>query len=261
MLSSLLGNFLNDANVTSQRPVNRGNVDFLKRRKLIIQKFLKFDPNDNIARARIAKELISVSRTEGERKAALKFYRDETAIHRLKQKIKNTISVNEKLSLARKARRLAAKKQKEYWDRLITKLQKLKQEKTIKVKTEKKTLVKRQDESKEENIVKEEDLDEEIDEEVDGDEEDYEEDETEEDYTENEDNESVENQSDDLEIESDEKSSDEKDEEGQEGKETSNVENVETANDDNDNDDEFENIDDDLDLTGSEDGDKSKNST
>lgn len=160
MLSSLLGNFLNNT-----KSVGKNNSDLFEKRKLVIQKFSKFDSNDNVARARIAKELIGVSKTEGEKKAALKFYRDELAIYKLKQKIRRTASVNEKLRLAREARRLATKQQQKYWDVLIAELQGQTQKKTIFKPTKKKMLIKKQDETEEE-ITEEKEEDEDLDKEI-----------------------------------------------------------------------------------------------
>lgn len=127
MLDSILGSLFGNKTVTKK--VVSGNVsDRTKKRKLIIRKFKNIDPNDNSKRAKMAKELLNVSKTEGERKAARKFYKDETELNNLKNKIKVSDSVNEKLSLARQGKRLATKKQKEFWEKLINKLQKRKQD-------------------------------------------------------------------------------------------------------------------------------------
>ena len=139
MLDSILGSLF--GNKTKVKKVVSSNVSGrTKKRKLVIQKFKSVDPNDNLKRAKIAKELLGVSRTEGERKAARKFYKDEMELNNLKNKIKASDSINEKLSLARQGKRLAAKKQKEFWENLINKLQKRKQEKKDAVMDEKKAL-------------------------------------------------------------------------------------------------------------------------
>ena len=137
MFDSILGSLF--GNKTETKKIVSGNVvsDRIKRRKSIIQKFKSVNSNDNLKRAGIAKELLSVSRTEGERKAARKFYKDETELNNLKNKIKVSDSINEKLSLARQGKRLATKKQKEFWENLINKLQKRKQDRNSAVMSKK----------------------------------------------------------------------------------------------------------------------------
>lgn len=166
MFDSILGNLF--GNKTEAKRTVSGNVlNRIKKRKLIIQRLKNVDPNNNLKRAGIAKELLSVSRTEGERKAARKFYKDETELNNLKNKIKVSDSINEKLSLARQGKRLAAKKQKEFWENLINKLQKQKQDKASAVVNKEKVLVvtdtgKEQDKEKDkdmENIEEKEDED------------------------------------------------------------------------------------------------------
>ena len=148
MLDSILGSLF--GNKTKVKKVVSSNVSGrTKKRKLVIQKFKSVDPNDNLKRAKIAKELLGVSRTEGERKAARKFYKDEMELNNLKNKIKASNSINEKLSLARQGKRLAAKQQKEFWENLINKLQKRKQEKKDAVMDEKKALTTDTDEEQE----------------------------------------------------------------------------------------------------------------
>lgn len=159
MFDSILGSLFGNKTETKKIPPNNV-LDRIKRRKLIIQKFRKVDPNNNLKRARIAKELLSVSKTEGERKAARKFYKDETALNNLKNKIKASASINEKLSLARQGKRLATKNQNEFWENLINKLQKRKQERKNVVANEKKALTtntgKEQDMEKDTEKIKEE---------------------------------------------------------------------------------------------------------
>lgn len=123
ILGSLFGNKPETKKVITSNFLNR-----IKKRKLIIQKFKSIDPNNNLKRASIAKELLNVSKTEGERRAARKFYKDETALNNLKNKIKISDSINEKLSLARQGKRLATKQQKEFWENLVNKLQQEKKE-------------------------------------------------------------------------------------------------------------------------------------
>lgn len=152
MLDSILGNLF--GNKTETKKVVSNNVlNRIKKRKLIFQKFKSIDPNNNLKRAEVAKELLSVSRTEGERKAARKFYKDETALNNLKNRIKTSASINEKLSLARQGKRLATKQQKEFWESLINRLQKSKQEKKDAVTNETKTLT--TDTDKKQNMEKE----------------------------------------------------------------------------------------------------------
>lgn len=139
MLSSFLGNLFGGVAGTKKIP-SSNILDRTKKRKLIVRKFKGVDPNNNLKRAKIAKELLNVSRTEGERRAARKFYKDETTLNNLKNRIKASDSINEKLSLARQGKRLATKQQKEFWENLVNKLQKKKQEKKDVVKSEKKTL-------------------------------------------------------------------------------------------------------------------------
>lgn len=158
MLSSFLGNLFGGVAGTKKIPPSN-ILDRTKKRKLIVRKFKGVDPNNNLKRAKIAKELLSVSRTEGERRAARKFYKDEIALNNLKNRIKASDSINEKLSLARQGKRLSTKQQKEFWENLVNKLQKKKQEKKDVVKSEKKTLTtdtdKEQDTEKDMKEIKE----------------------------------------------------------------------------------------------------------
>ena len=140
MFDSILGNLFGNKKEI-KKTVSSNVLNRIKRRKLIIQKFKSIDPNDNLKRARVAKKLFSVSRTEGERKAARKFYKDETALNNLKNRIKSSDSINEKLSLARQGKRLATKQQKEFWENLINKLQKRKQARTSATESKKEVLV------------------------------------------------------------------------------------------------------------------------
>ena len=136
MLDSILDSLFGNKTVT-KKVVSSNVSDRTKKRKSIIRKFKNVDPNDNLKRARIAKELLNVSRAEGERRAARKFYKDETALNNLKNRIKTSTSINEKLSLARQGKRLATKKQKEFWENLINKLQKRKQDRNSAVMSKK----------------------------------------------------------------------------------------------------------------------------
>lgn len=159
MFDSILGSLF--GNKTETKKVPSSNVlDRIRRRKLIVQKFKSVDSNNNLKRAGIAKELLSVSRTEGERKAARKFYKDETTLNNLKNRIKASTSINEKLSLARQGKRLATKTQKEFWENLINKLQTRKQERKDAITSEKKSLTtntdKEQDMEKDTEEIKEE---------------------------------------------------------------------------------------------------------
>ena len=155
ILGSLFGNKTETKKSASSSVLNR-----IKKRKLIIQKFKSINPNDNLKRAKIAKELLNVSKTEGERKAARKFYKDEASLNSLKNRIKASDSINEKLSLARQGKRLATKQQKEFWENLINRLQKKKQERREAVMSEKKALTtdidKEQDAEKDMEEIKEE---------------------------------------------------------------------------------------------------------
>ena len=76
MLDSILDSLFGNKTVT-KKVVSSNVSDRTKKRKSIIRKFKNVDPNDNLKRARIAKELLNVSRAEGERRAARKFYKDE----------------------------------------------------------------------------------------------------------------------------------------------------------------------------------------
>src|SRR3990167_10119393 len=141
MFDSILGSLFGNKKTETKKAVSSNVLNRIKRRKLIIQKFKNINPNDNSKRAKTAKELLSVSKTEGERKAARKFYKDETTLSNLKNKIKSSDSINEKLSLARQGKRLATKQQKEFWENLINKLQKRKQARTSAIESRKEALV------------------------------------------------------------------------------------------------------------------------
>ena len=221
MLSSLLGNFLSNVGITPKKVKQNSNSDFLKRRKLVIREFATVDPNNNLIRAKIAKRLLSMSRNETERKAARKFYKDEMELYSLRQKIKAVTSINEKLRLAREGRRLATKQQREYWDGLIDKLQKLKAEKT---KTEKKKMLVKKEDKLVEEVIDEKDSKE------------IDEDETEE---------TEEAEEKDNNDDSDEDEDGNEEEGDNEDSDTDN-----DKNDENEKTDGMENIDDDLNLTG-----------
>lgn len=158
MFDSILGNLFGNKTET-KKSVSSSILNRIRKRKSIIQKFKNINPNDNLKRAKIAKELLNVSKTEGERKAARKFYKDEASLNSLKNKIKASNSINEKLSLARQGKRLATKQQKEFWENLINRLQKKKQEKKDVI-SEKKALTvdtdKEQDMEKDTEEIKEE---------------------------------------------------------------------------------------------------------
>ena len=217
MLSSLLGNFFSNVGITPKK-AKQGSSDFLKRRKLIIREFATVDPNNNLIRAKIAKRLLNMARNETERKAARKFYKDEMELYSLRQKIKATLSINEKLRFAREGRRLATKQQREYWDDLINKLQKLK---SVKTQTEKKKmLVKKEDESVEKVVEKK-------------------------------DSKEI-NETEEVDEADDEEAEEEKDSEDEDLDENDN-EDLDTDNDENEKTDGVESIDDDLNLTGVDD--------
>lgn len=159
MFDSILGSLFGSKTETKKVP-SSNVLDRIRRRKLIVQKFKNVDSNNNLKRARIAKELLGVSRTEGERKAARKFYKDETELNNLKNKIKASTSINEKLSLARQGKRLATKTQKEFWENLINRLQARKQERKDAITSEKKALIINTDTSKEQSKEKDKDMEE-----------------------------------------------------------------------------------------------------
>lgn len=139
MFDSILGSIFG-SKAETKKTVPNNVLNRIRKRKLIVQKFKNVDPNNNLKRASIAKELLIVSKTEDERKAARKFYKDETALNNLKNRIKASTSINEKLSLARQGKRLATKTQKEFWENLINRLQKRKQERKDAITSEKKAL-------------------------------------------------------------------------------------------------------------------------
>lgn len=210
MLNSILGNLFGNKTET-KKAVSNSVLNRIRRRKSIVQKFKNISPNDNLKRAKTAKELLSVSRTEGERKAARKFYKDETALNNLKNRIKASSSINEKLSLARQGKRLATKQQKEFWENLINRLQNKKQERKDAIIDKKEILTtdtdKEQDMEKDTEEIKEE-KEQDIDE-----------------------NESGEDSNNDI----------EKEEEGEEAEEDSNEDDNDDDDDSDDNDDENDN--------------------
>lgn len=140
MFDSILGSLFGNKTET-KKSVSSSVLNRIKKRKLIIQKFKSINPNDNLKRAKTAKELLNVLKTEGERKAARKFYKDETELNNLKNKIKDADSINEKLSLARQGKRLATKQQRGFWENIINKLQKRKQDRDSAIASKKETLV------------------------------------------------------------------------------------------------------------------------